>query len=204
MIKAATDWARANDVVSFFDSGDVQANGFQVVEDDRLGRTVTETGASYMGFAVSALLATALAARPFYGLALTGDGSFLMNPQILIDGVAHGARGCILLLDNRRMGAISGLQTAQYGVDFATHDQVEVDYLGWARSVRGVGAFDGGRSLETLRAALNQARAHAGLALIHVPVYYGPDPLGGMGVYGRWNVGNWAVETQALRHEIGL
>jgi 3D-(3,5/4)-trihydroxycyclohexane-1,2-dione acylhydrolase (decyclizing) len=37
-----------------------------------------------------------------------------------------------------------------------------------------------------------------------VPVYYGPDPLGGMGVYGRWNVGNWCQETQMLRHEIGL
>ncbi len=204
VIKAATDWARAHDVVSFFDAGDVQANGFQIVEDDRLGRTFTETGATYMGFAVSALLATALATRPFYALALTGDGSFLMNPQILIDGVAHGARGCILLLDNRRMGAISGLQIAQYGVDFATSDQVEVDYLAWARAVGGVGAFDGGRSVQTLLRALDQARAHPGLSLIHVPVYYGPDPLGGMGVYGRWNVGNWSVETQALRHEIGL
>src|SRR5208282_4258888 len=98
-----SDWARAHDVVSFFDAGDVQANGFQIVEDDRLGRSFTETGASYMGFAVSALLATGLAAQRFYALALNGDGSFTMNPQILIDGVQHGARGCILLLDNRRM-----------------------------------------------------------------------------------------------------
>ena len=77
-IKAAVDWARANDVVAFFDAGDVQANGFQIVEDDRLGQTFTETGASFMGFAVSALLSTALASKPFYGLALTGDGSFTM------------------------------------------------------------------------------------------------------------------------------
>ena len=34
----------------------------------RLGQTFTETGASYMGFAVSSLLATALARQPFYGL----------------------------------------------------------------------------------------------------------------------------------------
>jgi hypothetical protein len=40
--------------------------------------------------------------------------------------------------------------------------------------------------------------------LIHLKVYYGPDPLGGMGVYGRWNVGNWSEEVQALRHKIGL
>ncbi len=203
-IHAATRWARENDAVAFFDAGDVQANGFQIVEDDRLGRTFTETGASYMGFAVSALLATALASRPFYGIAFTGDGSFTMNPQILIDGVAHGARGCILLLDNRRMGAISALQHAQYGADHATSDHVEVDYLAWARAVRGVTAFDGGRSVASLLAALDEARAHPGLSLVHVPVYYGTHPLGGLGAYGRWNVGNWVEDTQRLRHEIAL
>lgn len=203
-IKAATDWARANDVPAFFDAGDVQANGFQIVEDDRLGRTFTETGASYMGFAVSALLATAVAQKPFYAMALSGDGSFTMNPQILIDGAAHGATGVIVLLDNRRMGAISGLQSAQYNAEHATWDAVAVDYIAWAKSVRGVAAFDGGDSPESLVRALDRAQAHSGLSLVHVPVYYGEDPLGGMGVFGRWNVGNWCGETQALRHLIGL
>ncbi len=111
-IKIATDWAKKQGAVSFFDAGDVQANGFQIVEDEHPWQTFTEAGASYMGFAVSALLVTGVASKPFYGLALTGDGSFTMNPQILIDGVEHGARGCILLLDNGRMGAITGLQQA--------------------------------------------------------------------------------------------
>jgi 3D-(3,5/4)-trihydroxycyclohexane-1,2-dione acylhydrolase (decyclizing) len=203
-IQLATTWAREREIVCFFDAGDVQANGFQIVEDERLGQTFTETGASYMGFAVSALLATAVASKPFYGLALTGDGSFLMNPQVLVDGAEHGARGCILLLDNNRMGAISGLQQAQYGVPFATWSKGEVDYLEWARSVRGVLALDGGRTVESLGSSLEKARSHAGLSLVHVPVYYGTDPLGGMGVYGRWNVGNWCEEVQTLRHEIGL
>jgi len=203
-IKAATDWARKNGVVAFFDAGDVQANGFQIVEDDRPGCTFTETGASYMGFAVSALLATAMAGKPFYGLALTGDGSFTMNPQILIDGVEHGATGCILLLDNRRMGAISALQEAQYGQVYATADEVEVDYVRLAGAVKGVKAISGGRTVAELTRALEQARGHQGLSLIHVPVYYGPDPLGGLGAFGRWNVGNWVEETQALRHRIGL
>jgi 3D-(3,5/4)-trihydroxycyclohexane-1,2-dione acylhydrolase (decyclizing) len=204
VIATATAFARARDAVVFFDAGDVQANGFQIVEDDRLGRTFTETGASYMGWAVSALLATALASRPFHGLALTGDGSFTMSPQILIDGVAHGVRGTILLLDNRRMGAISGLQLAQYGHDHATSDAVEVDYLAWARAVRGVAAFDGGRTPEALVAALEKAFAHPGLSLVHVPVYFGPDPLGGMGVFGRWNVGAWSEDVERLRHEVAL
>ena len=203
-IKVATDWARNRDAVCFFDAGDVQANGFQIVEDDHLGQTFTETGASYMGFAVSALLATAVASEPFYGLAISGDGSFTMNPQILIDGVEHGATGCILLLDNRRMGAITGLQVVQYGVECATRDSVQVDYRAWARAVKGLAAFDGGHSPETLQQALEQAVAHKGLSLIHVAVYFGLHELGGFGAYGRWNVGNWCADTQAMRHEIGL
>jgi 3D-(3,5/4)-trihydroxycyclohexane-1,2-dione acylhydrolase (decyclizing) len=204
VIKAATDWARSHDAVSFFDAGDVQANGFQIVEDDRLGRTFTETGASYMGFSASALLSTHLASPPFYGLAFTGDGSFAMCPQILIDGAEHGASGCILLLDNRRMGAITGLQQAQYGEQHATHTAVPVDFTAWGRSIQGVLALEGGQSVASLISALNQARAHPGLSLVHIPVYFGPDELGGMGVFGRWNVGNWVGETQALRHKIGL
>ncbi|MBN1882978.1 MAG: thiamine pyrophosphate-binding protein [Deltaproteobacteria bacterium] len=204
VIKAASDWARKNDAVSFYDAGDVQANGFQIVEDDRPGRTFTETGASYMGFASSALLATALSDTPFYALALSGDGSFVMNPQILIDGVEHGAKGCIVVLDNRRMGAISGLQQDQYGEVYATGDSVEVDYVALANAVKGVKALFGGYTTESLIAALDEAKAHDGVSLIHVPVYYGTDPLGGMGVFGRWNVGNWCVKTQSLRREIGL
>ena len=203
-IKIATDWAKARGTPCFFDAGDVQANGFQVVEDKHPGQTFTETGASYMGFAVSALLATGVASKPFHALALTGDGSFTMNPQILIDGVEHAARGCILLLDNGRMGAITSLQEAQYGAGFATWNELKVDYLAWARAIPSVLALDGGRTPESLRAALEASGQHAGLSLIHVPVYYGPDPLGGMGIYGRWNVGNWCADVQVLRHKIGL
>ena len=203
-IKTAADWVLASGAVGFFDAGDVQANGFQIVEPERPGQFLTEAGASYMGFGVSALLATAIARRPFYGVAFSGDGSFTMNPQILIDGVQHGARGCILLFDNRRMAAISGLQVAQFGRDFATSDSVAVDYVAWANAVPGVKALHGGYSLETLRQALNEVSQYPGLSLVHIPVYYGPNELGGMGVFGRWNVGNWSADTQTLRHEIGL
>ena len=203
-IKTASDWARRNRCVTFYDAGDVQANGFQIVEDDEPGQTFTDTGASYMGFAVSALLATALSSRPFRGLALTGDGSFTMNPQILIDGTQHGARGCIVLLDNRRMGAISGLQQDQYGSVYATSDTVEVDYAAWANAVRGVCGVHGGYTTDSLEAALDRAGAFEGISLIHVPVYWGPDALGNMGVFGRWNVGSWCEGVQQLSHRIGL
>ncbi len=203
-ILAAADWAAQNDVVSFFDAGDVQANGFQIVEDETPGRTFTDTGASYMGFAVSALLASGTGDAHFYGLAFSGDGSFTMNPQVLIDGVEQGARGCILLLDNGRMSAISGLQNAQYGREFATANTMQIDYAGWARSIPGVQVFEGISTIASLLDALNASRKYQGLSFIHVPVYYGDHELGGMGVYGRWNVGNWCEDVQQMRHDIGL
>jgi 3D-(3,5/4)-trihydroxycyclohexane-1,2-dione acylhydrolase (decyclizing) len=157
-----------------------------------------------MGFAASAVLATALAEEPFYAVAVCGDGSFTMNPQVLVDGVALGATGCLVVLDNRRMGAISSLQRAQYGTDFATADAVAVDYVAWARAVPGVAAFDGGRTVADLRTTLAAAFAHPGLSLVHVPVYFGDDPLGGLGAYGSWNVGPWVADVQARRHELAL
>jgi 3D-(3,5/4)-trihydroxycyclohexane-1,2-dione acylhydrolase (decyclizing) len=157
-----------------------------------------------MGFAVSAVLASAALKDSPYFLAFTGDGSFTMNPQILIDGPEFGVRGCILLLDNNRMAAISSLQMAQYGREFATRNETAIDYLQWAQSVPGLLALDGGTRPEDLTNALDRAFLHPGLSLIHLPVYYGPHPLGGLGAFGRWNVGNWVEETQTLRHQIGL
>jgi 3D-(3,5/4)-trihydroxycyclohexane-1,2-dione acylhydrolase (decyclizing) len=196
-IAVAADFARSVNALKFFDAGDVQANGFQMVADSRPFQTITETGASYMGFSVSALLAEALADQPRYAIAFAGDGSFMMNPQVLIDAVEHKTRGTIVIFDNRRMSAISGLQTAQYGFDFRTHDSVAVDYVTMASSVRGVLGLSGGSTRESLTAAFKEAYKHDGLSVVHVPVYYGPDPRGGMGAYGSWNVGNWVADVQA-------
>ena len=41
-IKIVVDFAKAIGAAKFFDAGDVQANGFQIVEDDRSGDTFTE------------------------------------------------------------------------------------------------------------------------------------------------------------------
>jgi 3D-(3,5/4)-trihydroxycyclohexane-1,2-dione acylhydrolase (decyclizing) len=195
-IKIVADFAKEIGAAKFFDAGDVQANGFQIVEDDRSGDTFTESGASYMGFAVSALLASAMADRPRYGIAFTGDGSFMMNPQVLIDGVEHGLRGMIVIFDNRRMAAITGLQLAQYGHEFRTNDRVAVDYVKLAGAVEGVRALHGGWTAEQLKLALGEAHRHDGLSVVHVPVYSGPDERGGLGAWGQWNVGNWCGDVQ--------
>jgi 3D-(3,5/4)-trihydroxycyclohexane-1,2-dione acylhydrolase (decyclizing) len=197
-VKAVADFCKSVGAIKVFDAGDVQANGFQIVEDDAPGESYTESGASYMGFAVSALTAGGIAEQGRYMVAFTGDGSFMMNPQVLIDGVEHGTHATIVLFDNRRMAAISSLQEAQYGRDFRTNDSVAVDYVAMAASVTGVKGLWGGTTAASLVEALGEAHAHKGLSLVHVPVYYGTDPRGGMGAYGRWNVGNWCDDVQAL------
>lgn len=194
-IKIVSDFAKAMDCAKVFDAGDVQANGFQIVEDDRSGDTFTETGASFMGFAVSALIASGIADKPRYTVAFTGDGSFMMNPQVLIDAVEHGVRGMIVIFDNRRMAAISSLQHAQYGNEFRTSDGVEVDYAAMARSVKGVLAMYCGDDA-ALHEALRRGHAHHGLTVLHVPVYAGHDPKAGLGAWGDWNVGNWVADVQ--------
>ena len=195
-IKTVADFAARIGAIKYFDAGDVQANGFQIVEDDSPFDTITESGASYMGFAVSALLAAATAERPRYGIAFTGDGSFMMNPQVLIDAVQHGVRGMIVLFDNRRMAAITNLQLAQYGVDYRTSDAVVVDYCKLANSVSGVQGLWGGTTRRELSEALRKAHDFDGLSLVHLPVYHGEDEIGGMGAYGSWNVGNWVADVE--------
>jgi 3D-(3,5/4)-trihydroxycyclohexane-1,2-dione acylhydrolase (decyclizing) len=197
-IATVARFAKTAAAVKVFDAGDVQANGFQIVEDDAPFQSVTESGASYMGFAVSALLAGGIADKPAPMIAFTGDGSFMMNPQILIDAVAHGVRAMIVIFDNRRMGAISSLQTAQYGPDFGTSDGVAVDYVAMANAVKGVKGVFGGTTLVELEQSLKAAFAYDGLSLVHVPVFWGEDERAGMGSYGRWNVGPWVARLEKL------
>jgi 3D-(3,5/4)-trihydroxycyclohexane-1,2-dione acylhydrolase (decyclizing) len=203
-VTAVARWARRVGAVTFFDAGDAQAVGFQMSEQETPQESFTDGGASYMGFASSAVLAAGLSEVDWYGVAVAGDGSFTMNPQVLIDGVEHGATGSVVVLDNRRMAAISSLQIAQYGAAHATWDGVPVDYVAWADAVEGVSAYHGGYTVDALTEALETAHAQGGLALIHVPVYFGEDEAGALPSYGRWNVGNWVEDTQARRHEIGL
>lgn len=197
-VKTVADFAKKVGALKVFDAGDVQANGFQLVEDDTPFETITESGASYMGFATSAISASGIADHGRYMIAFTGDGSFMMNPQILIDALVHKAKGMVVVFDNRRMGAISSLQAAQFGPDFGTSDHVAVDFAALASAVGGVLGVFGGYSRAELEAALETAYAHDGLSLVHVPVYWGEDTMAGLGAYGRWNVGPWVADVERL------
>jgi 3D-(3,5/4)-trihydroxycyclohexane-1,2-dione acylhydrolase (decyclizing) len=203
-VATVAEFARKKGAAKYFDAGDVQANGFQIIEDDAVGDTFTDGGASYMGFAASDILASALAASPRYGIAFTGDGSFMMCPQVLLDAAAYGLHGMIVVFDNRRMAAISSLQQAQYGDEFRTDDDVDVDYPAMARAFAGVRGFEGGYSRAELTASLEAAYAHRGLSLVRVRVYSGPDERGGLGAYGDWNVGPWCERVQREKHDLGM
>lgn len=95
-----------------------------------------------------------------------------------------------------RMAAITGLQEAQYGAGFATSDQVAVDYVALAAAVEGVKAVYGGEDRAGLESAPREAHDHDGLSVVHVPVYFGPHDLAGLGAWGQWNVGNWCQAVQ--------
>jgi 3D-(3,5/4)-trihydroxycyclohexane-1,2-dione acylhydrolase (decyclizing) len=197
-VAAVQAFAKRHQALKIFDAGDVQANGFQVNDDDTPFDTVTESGASYMGFAASSLLASAAADKPRYMIAFSGDGSFVMNPQILVDAAVHGVRAMLVIFDNRRMGAISSLQQAQFHNDFGTNDHVAIDFVAMANAVAGVKGFFAGASVAELETALEQAHAHDGLSVLHVPVFWGEEPTAGMGTYGRWNVGPWVETVERL------
>lgn len=203
-IHTVVEFAQETGAIKYFDAGDVQANGFQIVEDECPGKTFTDTGASYMGFATCAILASAFVPEPEYPVAFTGDGSFMMNPQVLLDAVHYGLKGTIVIFDNRRMGAISSLQKAQYGIDFRTDDSASVDYATMASSVEGILGLQGGSTKASVREALVRAYRHPGLAVVHVQVYSGPDERAGLGAYGSWNVGAWCQDVQKERHKIGF
>jgi len=93
---------------------------------------------------------------------------------------------------------------AQYGKEFRTNDAVPVDYVQLASAVGGVKAIHGGWTTDELKAALEQAHAHQGLSVLHVPVYAGEDPLSELGAWGEWNVGNWCenVQDQWLQQDL--
>ena len=143
-IKIVADFAKEIDAAKFFDAGDVQANGFQIVEDERTGDTFTEAGAHIWASPRAHCSHRLWPKSRATGLHFCGDGSFMMNPQILIDAVEHHVRGMIVIFDNRRMAAITGLQVAQYQAEFRTNDQVAVDYKSLAAAVSGVLAVSGG------------------------------------------------------------
>ena len=196
-IKIVADFAKAIGAAKFFDAGDVQANGFQIVEDDRTGDTFTETGASYMGFAVSALLASAMADKPRYSIAFTGDGSFMMNPQILID--ARRARRARHDRDLRQPAHGRDHRPADGAIQRRLpHQRSRRGRLRAARrAVAGVNAVHGGWTADELRERAAKPRTPTMASPSSTcRSIAGPRRTGRPRRLGQWNVGNWCEDVQ--------
>ena len=101
-------------------------------------------------------------------------------------------------------GTLSSQDAIEYEQDYKTSDSVATDYVALAQSVEGVKGLFGGYNTKELLAALQKAHTHQGLSVIHLPVYYGENELGGLGAFGSWNVGNWCEEVQKEHHQLGL
>src|SRR6476659_4358762 len=119
-IKIVADFAKEIGAAKFFDAGDVQANGFQIVEDERTGDTFTEAGASYMGFPASALLGAALSDNRRMA-AITGlqvaqyQAEFRTNDHVAVDykSVAAAVSGVLAVSGGDNAEALgNALKTA--------------------------------------------------------------------------------------------
>lgn len=64
-----------------------------------------------------------------------------------------------------------------------------------AKVIRAAGGIDAAISTGRITKVIDMTLSE-GLSVVHVPVYCGPDELGGLGAWGQWNVGNWCEDVQ--------
>ncbi len=199
-IKAIDDSINAYRGIKIFDSGDVQAHGFQICRHLEPKTWLNETGNSCMGFAICAAFGLGLVPGAKRPTAIIGDGSFLMQAQAVRDMVKHGSRCTVVVLDNQAMGAITSLQWAQEYEGAATRDRAQipaVDYAAMARAM-GCAAFTAEASIDSLDDCLERARQCDGPALVDVKVHLGQEEHAALGAFGRWNVGPWSPTVEAI------
>lgn len=199
-IKAIDDYINTYAGIKILDAGDVQAQAFQIARHLRPKTLLNDTGNSCMGFAISAAFALGLVPDGGYPTAIIGDGSFLMQAQAIRDMVKHGSNCTIAVLDNQAMGAITALQWAQQYETFATtdpHATPSIDFKKMAESMGCVG-FTPGPSVDSLTQALDRARKHHGPAVVDIKVTISREKYAALGAFGRWNVGPWSPEVEAI------
>jgi 3D-(3,5/4)-trihydroxycyclohexane-1,2-dione acylhydrolase (decyclizing) len=124
-----------------------------------------EFGFSCMGHELPAGLGIRMAdpgAREVF--VVIGDGTYLMAPTELATAVAERLKVTVVVLVNGGYRSIEALQQATVGDGLGTQFRSEVDYAANAESL-GCRAWEAD-TVEALRAALAEARAHDGPALI--------------------------------------
>jgi acetolactate synthase-1/2/3 large subunit len=121
-----------------------------------------------LGYAYPTALGAKVACPGKKVLSISGDGGFMFNVQELSTAVAHGIDVVAIVMNDGAFGNVKRIQQTTYGGRMIGVDLRNPDFVALARSfgMRGMKA----ETPEALRAALREAFAGPGPALIEIPV----------------------------------
>lgn len=121
-----------------------------------------------LGYAYPTALGAKVACPGKRVLSISGDGGFMFNVQELSTAVAHGIDVVAIVMNDGAFGNVKRIQQTTYGGRMIGVDLRNPDFVALARSfgMRGMKA----ETPEALRAALREAFAGSGPALIEIPV----------------------------------
>jgi len=164
-----------------------------------------EYGYSCMGYEIPGGMGVKLAAPDRTVFVMVGDGSYLMLPGELATVVAEGIELVVVLVQNHGYASIGALSRSVGGAGYGTHYRVagngslpvddggayEAVPVDLAANAESLGArVLRAASVEELRAALGEARAHrGGPVVVHVET----DRYAGVPSYESW----WDVPVAA-------
>jgi 3D-(3,5/4)-trihydroxycyclohexane-1,2-dione acylhydrolase (decyclizing) len=157
-----------------------------------------EYGYSCMGYEIPGGMGVKLAAPDREVFVMVGDGSYLMLPGELPTAVAEGIKIVVVLVQNHGYASIGALSRSVGGAGYGTHyrvaenghppvddgrsyDPVPVDLAANAESL-GARVLRT-RTIEELRAALEEAKAHTGGPVV---VHVETDRYAGVPSYESW------------------
>jgi acetolactate synthase-1/2/3 large subunit len=132
-------------------------------------RHLSSGGAGTMGFGVPAAMGAWLAKPQSTVVAVSGDGSFLMNVQELATLARYKVPVKILVLDNQALGMVRQWQQLFFEGRFSEVDLSDNPDFGAVAAAFRVPAFSLRRKSD-IDAVLREWIAHPGPALLHVPI----------------------------------
>jgi 3D-(3,5/4)-trihydroxycyclohexane-1,2-dione acylhydrolase (decyclizing) len=142
-----------------------------------------EYGYSCMGYEIPGGMGVKLAAPEREVYVMVGDGSYLMLPGELVTAVAEGIRIVLVLVDNHGYASIGALSRSVGGAGFGTHHATSADGaavpvdpgpvqplpVDLAANAESLGLrVIRTRSIDALRAGLEEARGADGPVAIHI------------------------------------
>jgi acetolactate synthase-1/2/3 large subunit len=126
-----------------------------------------------LGFAMPTAFGAQVAFPERKVVAICGDGGFMFNVQEMSTAVAHNIPVVTIVFDDGAFGNVKKIQKESYGARHIGVDLTNPDFVTLAKSFGMLGIK--AETPDALRAALREAFAARGPALIHVPVGELPD-----------------------------